>query len=63
MPDIFLYAGEANPNDIKLRDPLIPNVTIPSGVMFWTGILHSDKRPYRTYGSAQKNQFKVYPQS
>ena len=21
MPDIYLYSGEANPNDIKLRDP------------------------------------------
>lgn len=23
MPDIFLYSGEANPNDIKLRDPTV----------------------------------------
>jgi len=23
MPDIFLYAGEANPNDIKLSDPTL----------------------------------------
>ena len=23
MPDIFLYAGETNPNDVKLRDPTI----------------------------------------
>ena len=21
MPDIFLYAGETNPNDVRLRDP------------------------------------------
>lgn len=28
MADIFLYPGEANPNDVKLRDPTIPDITI-----------------------------------
>ena len=33
MPDIFLYAGEATPNDVRLGDP---TVVRPSGTTLRT---------------------------
>lgn len=35
MPDIFLYGGEANPNDIELRDPTVAD----SGAITGTGAI------------------------
>lgn len=34
MPDIYLYGGEANPNDVRLRNPtaVSGNITVETGV-------------------------------
>lgn len=29
MPDVFLYAGEPNPNDVRLRNPLVAGSSFP----------------------------------
>lgn len=46
MPDIFLYAGESNPNDIILSDPTVQR----SGATYfgilkrWTGVIWLDAK-------------------
>lgn len=36
MPDIFLYAGEANPNDVRLRNPLEAGASTATATIAWT---------------------------
>lgn len=37
MPDIFLYTGHTNPNDIILSDPtVVRGIVIPPGTNLWT---------------------------
>ena len=43
MPNVFLYTGEVNPNDVKLRDPLTSGaasytLACAVGVFIFTGI-------------------------
>ena len=33
--DVFLYAGEANPNDVRLRDPAIQAETASEAFYFY----------------------------
>ena len=35
MPDIFLRAGEANPNDVKLRDPTLADSVAITATATW----------------------------
>lgn len=35
MPDIFLYTGEANPSDVRLRDPSIPASITATASLAW----------------------------
>ena len=36
MPDIYLYAGEPNPPDVRLRDPTTPVITSAVASLAWT---------------------------